>query len=116
MTAAEFRRLAMSLPDVIESAHMGHPDFRVGGRIFATLGYPSDRHGAVMLSPQDQELIIRDHPKTFSPAAGKWGADGSTIVLLRGASKRAVAIALEAAWQKRAAKKPAPARAPKPRR
>ncbi|MFN2565843.1 MAG: MmcQ/YjbR family DNA-binding protein [Gemmatimonadaceae bacterium] len=105
MTAAEFRRIALSLPDVIEGSHMGHADFRVGGKIFATLGYPSDHFAAVMLSPQDQDLIMRDHPKTFAPAAGAWGASGSTTVVLRGASKRAVAIALEAAWRKRAPKR-----------
>ena len=105
MTAAEFRRIALSFPDVIEASHMGHPDFRVGGRIFATLGYPSDRFGVVMLSPQDQDLIVRDYPKVFAPASGKWGASGSTTIVLRGASKRAVAIALEAAWRKRAPKR-----------
>jgi hypothetical protein len=105
MTPAEFRRMALSLPDAIESAHMGHPDFRVGGRIFATLGYPSDRFGVVMLSPQEQDLIVRDHPKTFAPVAGKWGEAGSTTVALRTASKRAVAIALESAWRKRAPKR-----------
>jgi hypothetical protein len=105
MTAAEFRRMALSLPDVIEGSHMGHADFRVGGKIFATLGYPSDRFAVVMLSPQDQDLIMRDHPKTFTPAAGAWGAAGSTTIVLRAASKRAVAIALEAAWRKRAPKR-----------
>jgi hypothetical protein len=105
MTTAEFRRIALSLPEVVEGSHMGHADFRVGGKIFATLGYPNDRHGAVMLSPQDQDAIIRDHPKAFTPAAGKWGAAGSTIVVLREANKRVVGVALEAAWRKRAAKK-----------
>ena len=105
MTAAEFRRMALSLPEVIEASHMGHPDFRVGGKIFATLGYPSDGFGVVMLSPQDQDLMTRDYPRVFAPAAGKWGASGSTTVVLRGASKRAVAIALEAAWRKRAPKR-----------
>jgi hypothetical protein len=105
MTAAEFRRLALSLPEVVEGSHMGHADFRVAGKIFATLGYPSDGFGVVMLSPQDQDLIMRDHPTTFAPAAGKWGASGSTTVALRGASKRAVATALESAWRKRAPKR-----------
>jgi hypothetical protein len=105
MTAAEFRRMALSLPEAVEGAHMGHADFRVGGKIFATLGYPSDRFAVVMLSPQDQGLIVRDHPKTFAPVPGKWGASGSTTIVLRGASKRAVAIALEAAWRKRAPKR-----------
>jgi hypothetical protein len=102
MTADEFRRIALSFPEAVEVSHMGHPDFRVGGKIFATLGYPNAGFGVVMITPQDQDLLVRDHPKTFAPAAGKWGASGSTTVALRGASKRAVAIALEAAWRKRA--------------
>jgi hypothetical protein len=104
MTADEFRRIALSFPDAIEASHMGHADFRVGGRIFATLGYPSDGFGVVMLSPADQDLIMRDHPKTFARAAGKWGASGSTTVALRGADTGAVTSALEAAWRKRAPK------------
>ena len=102
MTADEFRRIALSFPEAVEASHMGHPDFRVGGKIFATLGYPNTGFGVVMVTPQDQDLLVRDHPKTFTPAAGKWGASGSTTVALRAASKRAVAIALEAAWRKRA--------------
>jgi hypothetical protein len=104
MTPVEFRRLALSLPEAVEGSHMGHADFRVGGKIFATLGYPNDRFAVVMLSPQDQDLIMRDHPTAFLPAAGKWGASGGTTVLLSEASKRAVEIALEAAWRKRAPK------------
>jgi hypothetical protein len=104
MTADEFRRLALSFPEVVEGSHMGHADFRVGGKVFATLGYPNERYGAAMLTPQDQDLLVKDHPKTFAPAAGAWGASGSTTIVLRGASKRAVRIALEAAWRKRAPK------------
>jgi hypothetical protein len=105
MTAAEFRRLALSLPEAVEGSHMGHADFRVGGKIFATLGYPTDRFGVVMLSPQDQDLIVRDYPKVFAPVAGGWGASGSTTIALRHAGKRAVTMALEAAWRKRAPKR-----------
>jgi hypothetical protein len=104
VTPAEFRRMALSLPEAVEGSHMGHADFRVAGKIFATLGYPDEGFGVVMLSPQDQDLIVRDHPKTFAPVAGKWGASGSTTVALRGAGKRVVAAALEAAWRKRARK------------
>jgi hypothetical protein len=104
MTADEFRRLALGFPEVVEGSHMGHADFRVGGKIFATLGHPNERYGAAMLTPQDQDLLVKDHPKTFAPAAGAWGATGSTTIMLRGASKRAVGIALEAAWRKRAPK------------
>ena len=120
MTADEFRRLALSFPEVVEGSHMGHSDFRVGGKIFATLGHPNERYGAAMLTPQDQDLLVKDHPKTFAPAAGAWGASGSTTITLRGASKRAVGIALEAAWRKRAPKGLSPEsrgkRAPKARR
>ena len=105
MTADEFRRIALSHVEAVESSHGGHPDFRVGGKIFATLGYPNDGFGAVMLTPQDQELLVRDFPKTFKPAAGSWGASGSTIVTLEGPNKRAVTIALESAWRKRAPKR-----------
>ncbi len=105
MTPADFRRLALSLPSAEESSHMGHPDFRVGGKIFATLGYPDTRFGTIMVSPQDQDLLIRDHPKAFVPAAGAWGRAGSTSVLLRVAPRRAVAVALEAAWRRRAPKR-----------
>ena len=102
MTATEFRRIALSLAGADEGQHMGHADFRVGGKIFATLGYPDRRYGTIMLSPNDQELLVRDHPKAFKPASGAWGRSGSTSVLLRLASRRAVAIGLEAAWERRA--------------
>ena len=102
MTPTEFRRIALSLAGADEGQHMGHADFRVGRKIFATLGYPNRQYGTIMLSPTDQELLVRDHPKAFEPAAGAWGRAGSTSVLLRVASRRAVKIALEAAWERRA--------------
>ena len=104
MTPAQFRRLALSYPGAVEGSHMGHADFRVGGKVFATLGYPDEKFAMVKLSPQDQILIIRDHAAVFAPAAGNWGASGSTLVTLAGASVRAVAPALEAAWRERASK------------
>ena len=84
---------------------MGHADFRVGGKIFATLGYPDERFAVVMLTPQDQDLVVHDHPKGFAPVRGAWGASGSTTITLRSAPKRAVEEALEAAWRKRAPKR-----------
>jgi len=105
MTPDEFRRVALSLSGAEERAHVGHPDFRVAGKIFATLGYPDDRHGTIMLSPEDQEFLIRDHPKAFKPSPGAWGRSGATSVLLRLAPRRAVTVALEAAWARRAPKK-----------
>jgi hypothetical protein len=105
MTAAEFRRIALRLPEAIEASHGGHPDFRVRGKIFATLGYPNGEFGVVVLTPQDQDFLVRDYPETFVPVKGKWGALGSTTVVLRSADKRAVRIALEATWRKRAPKR-----------
>ena len=105
MKPSEFRRIALGFPEVVEGAHMGHADFRLAGRIIATLGYPSEQFAVVMLSPQDQDLIVKDHPATFAPVKGSWGANGSTTVVLKTASKAAVTAALEAAWRKRAPKR-----------
>lgn len=105
MTPTEFRTLALSFPEAVEGSHMGHADFRVGGRIFATLGYPSERFAVVMLTPSDQDLIVRDHPGAFAPVPGRWGASGSTTVLLAEASGHAIEAAIEAAWRRRAPKR-----------
>ncbi|HET9384497.1 MAG TPA: MmcQ/YjbR family DNA-binding protein [Gemmatimonadales bacterium] len=102
MTATEFRRLALDLSGAVEAAHMGHPDFRVGGKIFATLGYPRAGFGVVMLTPEQQALFVRAEPKTFAPVPGGWGRQGSTRVMLRTAKKSAVREALKVAWSNRA--------------
>lgn len=108
MTANEFRRLVLSFSDAEERAHHGHPDFRVGGKIFATLGYPDQTRGMVQLTPEQQAEFMHDHPQVFSSAAGKWGQKGSTIVNLPKATKAVLRAAVEAAWKnalvKRAAK------------
>jgi hypothetical protein len=72
MTPDSFRKLALGLPDTIESAHMGHADFRVGGKIFATLGYPREGFAALMLTPEDQEAFVKMHPQAFAPVKNKW--------------------------------------------
>jgi YjbR len=97
MTRDGFRRLALSQPEAVESAHMNHPDFRVRGRIFATLGYPDDAWGMVKLSPIDQELFIQADPETFSPVKGAWGKGGATRVQLRTARKALLARAFDCA-------------------
>jgi hypothetical protein len=102
LTANEFRRLALSFPDAIEAAHMGHPDFRVGGRIFATLAYPSTAFATVMLTPEQQELFVRTEQKTFRPVPGGWGKKGATQIVLRVAKTTAVREALKVAWSNRA--------------
>jgi len=105
MTANDFRRLALSLPAVAEASHMGRPDFRVGGKIFATLGYPSTGWGVVRLTPEQQELFIRSQPRSFGAVKGGWGRTGATNVRLPKAAKGAVREALILAWRNRAPKR-----------
>lgn len=105
MTAAAFRRIALSMPQASESAHMNHPDFRVNGKIFATLGYPDKNHGMVVLPPEEQELLVRTHSNIFEPAKGAWGRRGSTIVRLETADARTLQRAMEMAWRKIAPRK-----------
>jgi hypothetical protein len=102
MTADQFRRLALSLPGVVESAHMDHPDFRVGGKIFATLGAPDADWGVVILTPTQQAQFVRAQPKIFRPVKGGWGRQGSTNVLLKAATKAKLSSAMVAAWRNRA--------------
>jgi len=73
MTAADFRRIALSLDGAEERSHMGHPDFRVRGKIFATLGYPDRTFGMVALTPLRQEDFVREHPDAFAPRARRVG-------------------------------------------
>ena len=104
MTPAQFRRAVLRFPEVIEGGHHGHADFRVGGRVIASLGYPSEACAVVMLSPNDQDLIVRAHAG-FAPVPGKWGASGNTVVTLAEADSAAIDAALDAAWRRRAPKK-----------
>jgi hypothetical protein len=114
VTAAQFRRLALALEGVVEGEHMNHPDFRVGGRIFATL-QPGLKKGMVSLSPEEQARFMDDAPKTFEPAAGAWGRGGSTLVNLAAADQEVVGEALTLAWQRRLAL-PAQRTSPRKRR
>ena len=104
MTPNEFRELALSFPEAIESAHMHHPDFRVSGKIFATLGYPDENSAMVKLSANDQKEFVRSSPGVFQPAKGAWGQQGSTIVCLPAATINTVREALTAAWRNTAPK------------
>jgi hypothetical protein len=97
MTADKFRRLALEVTGAIESAHMGHPDFRIEGRIFATLGYPDDSHGMVKLSPEEQRTFLETAPGIFAPCAGAWGRQGATSLHLSSARVALVRAALESA-------------------
>lgn len=104
MTADAFRRLALGLPGAIERAHMGHPDFRANGRIFATL-HSNDRFGMVKVAPDERRELMRQHPGVFDPSAGAWGRQGCTNVQLDAADEATVRGALHLAWQG-SAKKP----------
>jgi len=99
MTADQFRKLALSLPETSEQSHMGHPDFRVHGKIFATLGYPDEGWGMVKLSRGQQRRWVEGEPKIFQPVKGEWGRRGNTNVLLKAATKEKIEPALEAAWR-----------------
>ena len=105
MTANDFRKLALSLPEAIELAHMRHPDFRVGGRIFATLGYPDENWAVVKLTPDEQKRFIQSDPKAFHPVKGAWGRRGNANVYLPAAKIDIVREALTAAWRNTAPKR-----------
>lgn len=110
MTPAEFRRIALAMPAAVESAHMGHPDFRVAGKIFATLFPRDDRTwGMVKLKPEQQRLLVSAQSDLLSAVPGGWGRGGATQVRLGGRAnadqKRAVRAAMIAAWRNVAPKK-----------
>ena len=101
--ASDFRRIVLGMKDALEGAHMGHPDFRAHGRIFATLNAEETR-GVVMLTPEQQQMCLSDHPAMFEPAAGAWGRSGSTWVNLDAADEDTIGEAVTLAWQNAAAK------------
>lgn len=98
MTADDFRRLALDLPEAEAGAHMGHADFRVGGKIFATLGYPDAAWAMVKLRPEQQEMLVQAEPAMFRPVKGGWGAKGATNVRLDAADEPSLRSALRMAW------------------
>ena len=113
----EFRRIALSLPEVTESAHMGHPDFRTNGKIFATLS-PDGRQGMVKLTPGQQEAFIDANADVFTPASGAWGRQGCTMVVLALLDEEVLGEAMTLAWQnavKKGAAKKSATRKPRPK-
>jgi hypothetical protein len=105
MTGADFRRLALSMPEAAEGAHFGNADFRVGGKIFATLALEKEGFGVLLLSPEEQAGMVEDAPEVFSPVPGGWGRKGSTRVCLAAVAPDVLAAALRTAWRKRAPKR-----------
>jgi hypothetical protein len=107
MTPNAFRRIALALPESEERAHMHHPDFRVGGRIFATLAYPDESWGMVKLTPEQQYNVVQAFPDVFVPVKGGWGLKGCTSVRLPKATAAALRTAMKMAWEGARATKPA---------
>jgi hypothetical protein len=99
MTQNEFRRVALSLPATSEAAHMDHPDFRVRGKIFATVGHPNAAWGMVKLTPEQQQGFVDAEPAVFVPVKGGWGRKGATGVRLQSVKKSSLRAALTAAWR-----------------
>lgn len=101
MNAADFRRIALSLEGAEEGSHMGHADFRVGGRIFATLASQAQGYGNLMLTPEQQAAFVGDLPDVFLPIHGGWGRMGMTHIRLAKASEDVLQGALRTAWKLR---------------
>src|SRR5215469_5143636 len=104
MDANDFRRIALSLEGAEESSHMGSPDFRVGGRIFATLASAKQGYGNLMLMPEQQAEFVKELPEVFVPVYGGWGRNGATHIRLATASEDLLTGALRTAWKLRVEK------------
>jgi hypothetical protein len=99
MTPAAFAKLARSFDGATEGAHGGHPDFRAGGKVFASLGYPDKAWGMVKLAPEQQQVLVSAEPEMFVPVKGTWGLRGATSVRLAAADSHTMRSALTMAWQ-----------------
>src|ERR1700761_700654 len=104
MTADDFRRIALSLQGTEESSHMGAADFRVGGRIFATLAHIGLGYGNLMLTPQAQHILIATNPDVYLPVTGGWGRNGATHIRLAEADEETLTEGLRVAWTQRVEK------------
>ena len=99
MSSTRFRRIALALPGAVEGAHQGTADFRVGKRIYATLGYPDDAWGMVKLTSEQQSMLVEAEPEIFRPVPGGWSKQGYTNVLLAKADATTLQSALTMAWK-----------------
>jgi hypothetical protein len=105
VTTEDYREMALALPETAESSHMDHPDFRVRGKIFATILSPAKGVAMIKLTPEQQKTFMKDDPTVFTPAAGAWGARGATMVDLARAREAQVRRGLELAWRNVAPKR-----------
>ncbi|MGA3210825.1 MAG: MmcQ/YjbR family DNA-binding protein [Terriglobales bacterium] len=110
MNSDDFRRIALSLEGAEEGSHMGNPDFRVGGRIFATLASAGKGYGNLMLTPELQVEFSREMPDVFLPVHGEWGRTGATHIRLAAADEGVVTGALRTAWKLRLGRNAKPSR------
>jgi len=104
MTSDQFRKMALEIPTAVERSHMNHPDFRVAGKIFASLGVPDKNWGMVKLTPEQQRVFMKNAPEVFKPCSGAWGRQGCTNVYLAAAKTSVVRDALDAAAKNVASK------------
>jgi hypothetical protein len=105
MRVSDFRRIALSLPEATEGSHFGNADFRVGGKIFATLSLAKQGYGVLLLTPEQQAGMVEDEPKIFSAIPNGWGRNGATRVSFAKVSPDILKAALQTAWRRRAPKK-----------
>ena len=119
LTADDFRRIAVGMKDAHEGGHMGHPDFRASGKIFATI-HPDRAYGMVKLTPDQQQDFLRADSRAFVPASGAWGRQGCTTVILDSVNEEmlgeAMTLALQNTIKTRTAAKSKPKRSLKPNR
>ena len=101
MTAADFRRIALSMEGVEEYSHAGLPAFRVAGRKFASLASQADGYGNLMLTLEQQAAFVEEAPEIFLPISGGWGKMGHTHIRLAAASEDVLTGALRTAWKLR---------------
>jgi hypothetical protein len=101
MTPNDFRRIALGLPGAEEGSHMGAADFRLGGRIFATLASQKEGYGNLMLTLEQQSAFVEELPEIFLPIKGGWGRMGATHIRLANANEHVLTGALRVAWQRR---------------
>ena len=104
MTPADFRRICLSMEGAEEGSHMGAADFRVGGRIFATLASQAQGYGNLMLSPELQAGFVEEAPELFLPVKGGWGRMGATHIRLAVSNEEALRGAIHSAWKLRVEK------------
>jgi len=104
MTADDFRKMALEIPGAVEQSHMDHPDFRLYGKIFASLGAPDENWGMVKLTPAQQRAFLKQAPRMFKPCNGAWGRQGCTNVHLEAANKTVLRSAIAAAAENMQAK------------